>query len=230
MIKRMVVMVALFLLAISTAAYAQDTSMTDFSQNTSAGVRVSTLGIGIEGEKTLTESIGVRAGVNYFPYTYSGTESDVDYDIDLDLLSVPILVDWHPFKNFFRVSGGVMYNANELKMTAKLSDTATQEIGDGNYTADELGTLTGKVDFNAIAPYVGLGVDTSFGKEGGFGFVFEVGALFSGSPKVDFSATGPIAGDPTFQSELAAEEAELEDELDNFNIYPVLALGISYRF
>lgn len=219
MVKRMIVVVAVFLLAISTAAYARDTSV---------GIRASTLGIGVEAEKPLTDSIGIRGGVNYFTYTYSGAEADIEYDFDLDLKSVPILVDWHPFKGSFRLSGGALFNGNEINATAK--PVADFDINGVTYTASDIGTLKGKIDFNAIAPYLGLGWDTSFGKERGFGFVFELGAVFQGTPEANLTVSGPIASDPTFQSDLAAEEADLQDALDDFKTYPVLAIGMSYRF
>ena len=220
MIKKVTVVVALVMFAMSTAAYAQ---------NTSIGVRGSTLGIGVEGERTLTDSLGIRGGVNYFTYSYSGAEADIEYDFDLDLMSAPILVDWHPFKGSFRISGGVLLNGNEINATAK--PIGSFDIGDGTYIpTTDIDTLKGKIDFNAVAPYLAFGWDTCFGKESGFGFVFELGAVYQGTPEADLSVTGPIASDSMFQSNLAAEEADLQDALDNFKIYPVVSVGISYRF
>ena len=87
-----------------------------------------------------------------------------------------------------------------------------------------------KIDFIDIAPYLGLGWDTSFGKNKGFGFLFELGAIYQGSPKVDLSADGPISSNPTFQIELAKEESNLQSDFDEFKVYPVIAIGLSYRF
>lgn len=47
---------------------------------------------------------------------------------------------------------------------------------------------------------------------------------------VRLSSDGPISTDPTFQQNLAIEESNLQNDLDNFEIYPVVALGVSYRF
>ncbi len=219
MAKRLVVVGAIFLFIFSTNAYAQSTSL---------GLKVGTLGIGLEAERSFSDSISGRIGVNYFTYSYSGTESDIDYDFDLTLKSLSALLDWHPFKGSFRISGGAIYNGNNLD--AKGNPSATYAIGDSTYTSAQLGTLNGEIDFNDIAPYLGLGWDTSFGKDKGFGFLFELGAIYQGSPKVDLTADGPIASDSTFQSNLSKEENDLQNELDNYKFYPVIAIGVSYRF
>ena len=219
MAKKTIVAIAIFLFAFSTTGYAQSNSLE---------VKASTLGLGLEVERSFSDSISGRIGVNYFTYGYSGTEDNIEYDFDLNLMSLSALLDWHPFKGSFRVSGGAIYNGNNLDAKAKTS--ATFDIGDETYTSEELGTLTGKIDFDAIAPYLGLGWDTSFGKNKGFGFLFELGAIYQGLPKVDLSADGPIASDPTFQNELAKEESNLQSALDEFKIYPVIAIGLSYRF
>jgi len=201
---------------------------TVYAQNFSIVVKGSTLGAGVEAETAFSRAIGGRVGVNYFTYGYSGTEDDIDYDFDLGLMSVTALLDWHPFKGSFRISGGVIYNGNNLDAKAKTS--ATYDIGDTTYTGAELGTLKGKIDFNTIAPYLGIGWDTSFGKKNAFGFIFEAGAIYQGSPQVDLSADGPIASDPTFQEDLSKEEDNLQDDLEKFTVYPVVAIGVSYRF
>lgn len=214
-----IVAIAIFIFAFSTTSYAQSNSL---------GIKVSTLGLGLEVERSLSDSISGRIGVNYFTYGYSGTEDDIEYDFDLNLMSLSALLDWHPFKGSFRISGGAIYNGNDIDANAKSSETF--DIGDSTYTGAELGTLKGKIDFKDIAPYLGLGWDTSFGKNKSFGFLFELGAIYQGLPKVNLSADGPIASDPTFQNELATEEKNLQSDLDSFKVYPVIAIGLSYRF
>ncbi len=218
--KRSIIIVAIFLITFATTAYAQ---------NNTFSVKAGTLGVGLEAERTFSDSIGSRVGVNYFTYSYSGTESDIEYDFDLNLMSVSALLDWHPLKGSFRISGGAIYNGNDIDGTGQLAAT-NNIIGDLPFTSDEVGTLKSEIDFNDIAPYLGLGWDTSFGKDNNFGFVLDIGAIYQGSPKVDLSADGTSASDPTFQSQLAIEEENLQDDLDEFKVYPVLSIGISYRF
>ncbi len=219
MVKKIIIVMVMFLFAFCTAGYAQSPSL---------GVKVSTLGIGVEVEQSFLDSFGGRIGVNYFSFSYDGTEEDIEYEFDLNLMSVSALLDWHPFQGSFKISGGVLFNNNDIDANAKRADTF--KIGDTRYTAAQVGTLKGKVDFDDVSPYLGLGWDTSFGKDNSFGLTFELGAVFQGAPQVDLSADGPIAGNAVFQSELAKEEEKLQSDLDNFEIYPVIAFGFIYRF
>lgn len=198
------------------------------AQSPAISVKASTLGAGLEIENTLTDNIALRLGANYFSYDYNGTADGIDYDFELELQSFSALLDWHPFGGSFRISAGALYNQNEIN--AKSDPAASYDIGGSTYTASQVGTLKGTVDFNEIAPYAGIGWDTSFGKDNCFGLLFEVGVIYQGSPKASLRASGPIAGDATFQSELQKEEDSLQDDLDEFQWYPVIAAGLTYRF
>jgi len=253
MTKRVITAIAVFLFAFFTLGYAQTNSigletsalagvaqgslpgvetnaLEGSAQSISLGVKVGTLGPGAEAAIALSDFLGIRFGANYLPLEYEGTFDDVDYDVDLTLRSVSALIDVHPFKGAFRISGGVVYNGNELESEA--TPTSPIEIGDVTYLtpATQVGTLKGEVDFDDIAPYLGLGWDTSFGKEGAFGFIADLGVMYQGSPEVELTANGTLAGNPAFQAELAKEEKNIQDDLDDFKFYPVISVGFSYRF
>jgi len=189
-------------------------------------LKASTLGVGLEAQKTFTDSFGGRIGINYFTYDYDGTKDDIDYNLDLNLLSVSALLDWHPFQGSFRISGGALYNGNDIDLDAKTA--ATYQIGGITYDASDIGNLTGNVDFNDVAPYLGIGWDTTFGKSRKFGFLLELGAIYQGTPKVDLSTS--VAASQALQNDLQAEEDSLQEDLDNFEYYPVLAVGLNYRY
>jgi len=59
-----------------------------------------------------------------------------------------------------------------------------------------------------------------------------LGVLFSGTPKADITASGPILGNPTFQSDLNKEISKAQDEVNKNvpGIYPVLSFGLTYQF
>jgi hypothetical protein len=211
--------IAVFLIMMSSTVYAQ---------NFSVGLKASTLGAGIEAETSFSDTFGGRVGINYFEYDFNGTKDDIDYDFDVTLLSVSALLDWHPFKGSFRVSGGVMYNGNDIDADARSS--ATYEIGNTTYQASQVGNLTGDIDFNDVAPYAGIGWDTSFGKSGRFGLLVDLGVMYQGSPEVDFTANGPISASQAFQNDLASEEENLQNDIDEYEYYPVVSIGFAYRF
>ena len=202
-----------------------------------AGIGVSTLGITGNIEKKLTSRLVLRGGYHYFTYTWDGTEDDVKYNIDLKLNSGLIVLDLHPFKGAFRISAGILINGNRIDADASLDPTESYEIGDKEYTGAEIGSLEMEVDFNTIAPYVGLGLGIGYKK--GLSLMFDLGMVFQGSPDISLKVNSPLAQstDPVdqakwnqLQQDINKEEKNLEDELNNFKYYPVVMLTIIYRF
>ena len=204
--------------------------------NHQIGVNAGTLGAGIEYSSSFNEMFALRTGLNAFNYSDSLTESGIKYDADLELKTVSLIVDYHPFSNGFRLSGGAMYNGNQVKVTGKPDGTTgTIEINGFNYDSTKVGQVDGKVDFNTFAPYAGLGYSSSKTKTSGFSFNTELGAMFQGSGTAKLNATcGPalIATGTCnqLQTDLAQEEAQLNKELEDFKIYPVVSIGLGYKF
>lgn len=182
--------------------------------------RISTLGAGLEVAKGFTPNFGVRAGFNYFSYAYDATESDVSYDFELELKSFAVFADWHPFKGAFRLSGGLLINGNGL--TGNARPTAPVDIGGTNYN---LSSVDLDISYNALAPYLGLGWDTTFGDKDNWGFAFDLGLIYSGSPEA------AISTDPTVSAtDIEKEKRELQDDLDTLKWWPVVSAGLVYQF
>lgn len=187
------------------------------------GVKAGTLGLGVEGTFGLSERLNLRLGINSYSLSDDQTASGIHYNGKLDLQSGAMLLDWHPFAGTFRLSAGVMFNNNALRLTA--TPTSPQDIGGTTYTPAQIGTLSGDVTFKKNVPYAGLGWGNA-ARHGRLGFNFEIGALFQGSPKVSLTASGGAVS----QSDLASEAQSAEADLGSFKVYPVIALGFSFRF
>ena len=198
------------------------------AQDVGFGLRLGTLGLGAEVGANLLPGINARVGLNGLTVDYEGTEGDIDYDFSFKLFSASALVDWHAFGGGFRLSGGLLFNGNEIEADAEPSTSYT--IGDQVYTGDQVGNLKGTLDFNAIAPYLGVGWGNIVGDNRNLGIVLDLGLALQGTPTVDMRVSGLVASDPDFQADLAREESELEDDLEDFGVYPVLAVGLRYRF
>ena len=197
----------------------------------SAGIglsgRAGTLGLGIEATQSLVPMINVRGGINWFSYSFDGTESDVRYNSDLQLKSFSALVDFHPFPLVgFRLTGGIVFNSNGLEMQSE-SVLATIEIGGKTYTQAEAGTLNGNVDFESTAPYLGIGWGNAANSR--IGLALDLGIAFQGSPQVELGATGQLRNNSDFISELNREQNDLQDALDGFKYYPVISVGLSFK-
>jgi hypothetical protein len=213
----------LFLISIISTTHAQQDS--GYHLGFRVAPRISTLGAGLEVAKGFTPNFGVRAGFNYFSYGYDATESDVSYDLELELKNFAILADWHPFEGAFRLSGGILINGNGL--TGQAKPTAPVAIGNANYN---LNTVNLDISYNSIAPYFGLGWDTTFGDDDNWGFAFDLGLIYSGTPDAGLSVTGPDSTNPLLVDDLNRERQELQNDLDTLKWWPVVSAGLVYQF
>jgi hypothetical protein len=185
--------------------------------------KVGTLGLGLEGSTSLLEDFNARLGYNAISFETDQTIDDIKYDVDIDLQSLSLLLDWHPLSGGFRVSAGVMANGNDAKGSAPVGNYT---IGDTPFT--NVG-LDARVDFNSAAPYLGIGWGNAVASDKGWGFNVDLGVMFQGTPEVSLIPTGPNAG-LVPESELIKEQQKLQDDADDFKYYPVLSVGVSYRF
>lgn len=185
------------------------------------------LGIG------LRESLNVRVGANAFSYSKDIEETDINYDGDLEWKSGELLLDWHPFGGSFRVTAGAYLNRNEISAKGEPS-AGTYTIDDTVYSAAEVGSLRGEIDFKSVSPYIGIGWGNVVGRDGRFSFVADIGALHQGSPNVKVTAVcGSGIGAARcaqLQSDVDAEVRQLEQDIDDFEWWPVISIGLGYRF
>jgi hypothetical protein len=197
--------------------------------DTALTLKAGTLGYGLELNQGLSERFALRLGYNTYSSDYDMTEDQIDYRFDSDFKSVSALVDWHPFKGVFRVSAGYVANSSSFQGTGTPQSGATYDIGGTTYTATEVGTLGAAVDFTG-GPYVGIGWGSS-PKGSGFALSFDIGVVAQDAPEMRlFSTGGTLSNDPTFQANLATEQGDAQDGLDEFELYPVISLGLGWRF
>jgi hypothetical protein len=193
------------------------------AQDYAASIKISTLGASIEGYRSFSSQFNARLGVAVFSYTANNFKSSDSYsaNADLKLLSITALADWFPFENNLRLTGGLVVNLNKANIVLTPVKTYTQ--GNIQYTPDKLGQLNADLTFNKVAPYLGIGLGNPTSGARGFGFTFDVGTFFQGGPKATMSATkllGPSA----------SQSGQLEDNLKWFKFYPVISVGLFYKF
>jgi hypothetical protein len=190
-----------------------------------------TTGLGVHLSVPVQPNVNARFGVNAMNYSYSGNTSNVDYDFKLKLQTFDALLDWFPAGGGFRVSGGAVYNGNKVNATAKSNSTGTYTFNGRTYRATDAGTVNGRIDFRKMAPYLGIGWGNALAKDKGWGFSADLGVLFQGSPRTSLTSSGCTLPDCSrLQSDIAAENQKLKDEVDSFNAYPVIRIGVSYKF
>lgn len=199
-------------------------------------VRAGTPGVGLDLDLGLSPSFGMRVGFAGFNVNHTVNTSDVDYDGRLKLRTVTGLLDWYVFQGAFHLTAGVAGNDTRLDVVGEPSQ-GSYTINGTTYSSSQLGSLSGQLKFgNSVSPYVGFGWGNPAGENGRVHFLFDVGAIYGGTPTVSLTANcGPAAPPGSalcneIQSNVATEEQKLVSKADILRWYPVVSLGIAIRF
>ena len=190
---------------------------------------IGTMGGTVEGQFQVNDYFQLRAGANYLAFDEDIDVDDITYDGELDFSGFGAFVDVHPFGNSFYVTGGAYAGGKDIDLIA--SSTVAVEIGGVVFTPAEYGQLEGDVSFDDVAPFLGLGFDTTFEGRGNWGFNVLAGAALFGSGDVTLDAVGgTLSNDPILQAQLAQEIQDIENEIEDYELWPVVQVGLSYRF
>lgn len=231
-----IVLILSSLSLLTSASYAQDSIATSDESSAGFAVRASTLGLGGEFTYPIGKKVNLRAGLYGFTHDRVETADNIDYDLKANLFNAGVMMDYYPWAGIFHLSTGVFYSNN--KVDAEGQSGQNFEIGDRIYTPDEVGTMYGTVKANKVAPYAGFGWGKTTSGEGRVKFLFDVGVLLHGTPKVvlnsDIPADSPLNLDPAqraeFDANLDKEIAAFQDDISSYKIYPVVSFGVGFKF
>jgi len=206
--------------------------------DTAIGGKAGTVGFGLEISTSLSSSVVLRGGVAAFERSQTFDTSSIDYDGDLELLQASLLFDWHPGGGAFRLTVGAVGNENSLVGTASLAQVAEEEFGvDPEILALlDLGVVRAEVEIEPIGPYVGFGWGDALGGSGSrLRFSFDLGVIYQGSPTATAEVDSAVLDAfpdfrPIVEAFLEQEVRELEEDAEDYEYYPVVTLGLSYRF
>lgn len=194
---------------------------------------VGTTGIGFHASIPLTSRIYARAGYSYLDYSYSGSTNTLHYDLSLKARVWDVLIDYYPKPgSSFRISAGLAYNGNRIGVHGKPNANGFYNVEGHTYSASEAGKVAGSVDFDKVSPYLGIGWSTG-AREKGWSFSSDIGVLFQGAPRTTLGVAGCMAAAAVcdrFKADVARESSALNDEAGKFKAYPVLRIGLNYRF
>lgn len=187
-------------------------------------LKIGTTGITPEISYRLNSRLNVRGSISFLSYSKKdivsfdqGTDKvQMQYDSKALLGNAGVLIDYYPFKKIVAINAGLFYNLNNLDLT--LLPKSDIKFNDKVFTPDETGTLNLKVNYNKIAPYIGLSFGNPNNKK--TNFMLDIGALYTGSPLITMSGTGSI--EPS-----ASQAPKLQENLKPAYLYPVFRFGIS---
>jgi len=200
--------------------------------------KAGTLGAGAELTVGLSPRLNARLGANAFNYSDRREASQIEYDAEARLRTATGLLDWYPTGGGFHLTGGLVYNDTQVDGSSIPPPSGTYDIGGVPVPVSIAGTLDATAEFDPIVPYLGFGWGNAVAASRKVGFYVDLGVVFQGEADVTLvpilPADSPINTTPgarqAFDILLRREEADLEDEASDYDYYPVLSFGLSYRF
>ncbi len=204
------------------------------------GFKAGTVGAGIDLSAAVTKTINVRLSLTSVDLegedetiTVGDTvEADLDAELDLDFGANALLVDWYIFNGGFHVTAGMLKHAGEADLTGTLLSTAT--FDGGSISPGDLvdGEIKGELKLaDSYQPYIGIGWGRKAGKDGGLSLTADLGiVLLDPSMELEATASGGGLSQADVDARLLEMEGDAEDELDDFEAWPVLSLGVNYAF
>jgi hypothetical protein len=200
--------------------------------------KASTLGLGAELTVGLSPQLNARVGANAYTYSDQREASDILYDGKAKLRTGTALLDWHPGGHGFRLTGGVVYNDTTIEGSSLPPASGVYNIGGVPVPASLVGTLDATAEFDPLVPYAGFGWGNAVAGDKKLGFFVDLGVIFQGKTDVTLipiiPANSPINTTPGARQALdillRREEQDLEDQAADYDLYPVVAIGLSYKF
>jgi hypothetical protein len=200
-------------------------------------------GIGGEVATPLMRRLDLRAGGEAFTYSTTFTTNGLSADGSLKLGDAFATLDYHPFRNGFRLSPGLtLSNRNNVSANLSVPGGSTFTLNDVDYTSEASDPITGTAAAtfgNKVAPRFTIGWGNSFPRYGGhWSFPVELGFYYSSYPKVALALAGSACSSdgcgsidtPDNEANIQGEETKLNNDLAPARFFPVLSFGVGYRF
>jgi hypothetical protein len=214
------------------------------SSHVGIGVKISTLGAGIETAVPLAAKANLRGGVNFFQYNRAIINDGIHYAGQLQFRSAEAHFDWFPFGGFHVSPGVLFYNGNQLTASASVPGGQNFTLNGTAYQSDSTNpvTGTGKLDFVKVSPSIMLGFGNLIPRSGRhFSFLFEVGGAYQGSARVALNLTGNVCdtatgmickstSDPTVQANVLAQQQKIRNDINPYRFFPVVSIGFGFNF
>ena len=191
-----------------------------YAHDVAVGAKLSTLGYGVDFTTSLTKKLNLRAGTQWSDFTFVTDIDDEEYDSNLKLFSGLMVADWYPFEGTFKITGGILIKDNKFYMSSKDRHSRYSNLAmDYGPSIDDIIEVETETSYNKVSPYLGIGWGNPVSKDSNWNFVFDVGVvMLMDSPDVTFQAADSLASN------------NIEDDLGISGYFPVVSLGLNYKF
>jgi hypothetical protein len=206
-----------------------------YALDVGVGLRAGTLGVGGDVDFGVNRFLAARIGFSGFSINRTVDTSDATYAGKLKLSIPSAMLDVFPFANGFRFTGGVVVTGPKIDAVGRPTSQGVYTLNGNQYSSSDLTSLTGEFKFNnSVAPYVGLGYGNVAAPGNHFTFLFDLGAIYGGKPDISLNAacspSVPSSVCQQLATDVDAEKLKLQSDVSILKWYPVVSLGLGYRF
>jgi hypothetical protein len=184
------------------------------------GANIGNLGLNSEAGVRFGDHFGLRIGANYLTLETAGNGQSPEFNFNVTPPAAGAMLDYYPFRDVFRLTGGLRYSA---ETPDHIAGPSAITIGGLPFTPSAGPALGVGQDYVGYAPYGGLGLQSSFW-EGRLELVFDLGVYYR-DPNIEAEDAKSAAG-----PEAEANAEGTEDELRLLGLYPIIGLSATYRF
>lgn len=213
-----------------------------------AAVNVGTQGIGMDLGYEFNKYLKLRVRGAYLGYSYEDTWSDVDVELELNGSNFGVILDTHPFGNGFRISTGLNFSGLSIEANGSMAldnyDLAgkTYNLGGTEYrVVGSDGYVNAEYKWNRVQPYIGIGWSSDGEGDREVFFSFDLGINFIGTGNLSIGVSDNVemqnpdgswskADTSTAERSLREEGKDFFKIADDLCVYPVLQLGMGFRF
>jgi len=224
--------------AVFVHAQSERRSMGPF-EHLAVSIEAGTTGIGAQVAVPLIPNLALRGGFTVFPlsvsYTYEGEYTyeeenlgrsfSVPMDAKIEMFNGNLMLDIFPVRDSrFHFTAGLVFGSDRIiTVTGQSPYDEPIQIGDVWIYPDQLGSVTAWIQTRNVKPYLGIGFGRTIPRSR-FGYKFELGGLFQGSPKI--TTDNAIANGGLDHPDVNKLNKYLDDY---FQVYPVLKFNLTYR-
>ena len=190
--------------------------------------------LGVEGiyTRNLNGFFDLVLGFSSLNYDDTFAQTDgTSFDASATIEAPRVGLQFFPL-GFLNMEVGMVMGSPEIGVNVRPDDSGEFLIGDESYSTAEVGYLRGEVSFeNDNAPYVLFGIGRNVG--GGLGLSLSAGVIQYGSPVANLSTQECQLGIlqcVALAADVELEEIEVNNDLDEFELWPFLRVGLTYSF
>jgi hypothetical protein len=207
------------------------------------GTSSGTLGLGGQVATPVTRWLNLRGGIDFFNYGYSLGIDGANYEGQLHLKAGRVSLDIFPFHRGFHLSPGVMIFRSAASAAVSVTGGNTFELGGNTFTSSASDPVNGSASLafsRTVMPMFTFGFSNMIAKGRRHWTVpLELGAAYTGPYSARLNLGGSACIDqvgcmststPEIQQSVVEEQREINEPMKHYQLYPIVILGIGYKF